>query len=89
MSDDSAGAVEIARLQRGDLLRVRDNVVVTLGSVRVADGVYHFVEDDEANTLHADSLAVFISLTPDDDSAIVVLVDGQVGWVFTDEVVRA
>jgi hypothetical protein len=89
MSDDSASAVEIARLQRGDLLRVRENVVVTLGSVRVADGVYFFVEDDEANTLPPDTLAVFISVTPDDDSAIVVLVGGQVGWVFTDEVVRA
>lgn len=89
MSDDTAGAVEIARLQRGDLLRVRDNVVVTLGSVRVADGVYLFEDDDESNTLPADSLAVFIGLTPDDDSAIVVLVDGQLGWLFVDEVVRA
>ena len=89
MTDDSAGAVEIARLQRGDLLRVRDNVVVTLGSVRLAGGAYHFEDDDEANTLPANSLAMFIDLTPDDDSAIVVLVDGQLGWLFVDEVVPA
>ena len=84
------GYVEISSLHRGDLLRVRDNVVVTLGGVKVVEGTYRFIDEDESGALPAGELAVFLALVPaDDDSAIVVLVNGQVGWVFIDEVVRA
>ena len=78
--------LDIASVSRGALLRVRDNVIVTLGKVDIADGTYRIVDGEEYEYTLANPIVMFLGVTPVDDDAIVVLADGRIGWVFRDEV---
>jgi hypothetical protein len=85
--EEADGVLDIACVSRGALLRVRDNIIVTLGRVSVEDdGMYRIVDDEECEYTLANPVVMFLGVTPVDDDAIVVLADGRIGWVFRDEV---
>lgn len=78
--------LDIASVSRGALLRVRDNIIVTLGKVDVENGAYRIVDSEECEYTLANPIVMFLGVTPVDDDAVIVLADGKLGWVFRDEV---
>lgn len=81
--------VSITDLDRGNLLRVKQGIIVQMG--RVTEGsrpnTYTWKgTDDEEWELEPGEVVMFVGVLQDDDDALVVLARGQVGWVFIDEV---
>lgn len=88
-TDDEAleAPLDIRQLQRGSLLRIREDIMVHLGDVIVdKGGEYFMMEDSEEYPLPPGTLVVFLGVSRGNDDAFIVLADGSVGWVFRDEV---
>ena len=84
--EEADGVLDIARVSRGALLRVRDNIIVTLGKVDIAEGAYRIVDGEDCEYTLSNPIVMFLGVTLTDDDAIIVLADGKLGWVFRDEV---
>jgi len=80
--------VELCNLQHGDLLWVNDKIIVPLGEVILReDGTYTLDQaSDETCDLRPGTAIMFVASLTEVDDAIVVLVDGVLGWVLRDEV---
>jgi hypothetical protein len=78
--------VRLRDLNRGELLRVVSGVRVPLGNITRTDDAYVPLEDESETELHPGSPVVFICPLSGQDDSLVILADGRVGWVFTDEV---
>jgi|LauGreDrversion4_2_1035121.scaffolds.fasta_scaffold06294_14 hypothetical protein len=81
-------SLNIASINRGDLLRIRTGIAVVMGGVKISErtGAYTWRDADEEVNMAPGSIVMFMGLLSDDDDAIVILADGQIGWVFVDEV---
>jgi hypothetical protein len=78
--------VRIKDLNRGDLLRVASGVRVPLGNITHEDGEYSAPEGESETELEPGSPVVFICPLASQDDSLIILADGMLGWVFTDEV---
>ena len=78
--------VRISDLSRGDLLLVTAGVQVPLGNITHEDGSYRANEDESESELEPGSTVVFICPLEGQDESLVILANGRIGWVFTDEV---
>jgi len=81
-------SLNIGSINRGDLLRIRTGIAVVMGGVKISErtGAYTWRDSDEEVNMAPGSIVMFMGLLSDDDDAIVILADGQIGWVFVDEV---
>jgi hypothetical protein len=79
--------VDAQQIQRGSLLTIREGISVPLGHI-VADPRGYSVDNREESDrdLVPGTIVVFMGVPSGEDDALVVLADGVLGWVFTDEV---
>jgi len=80
--------VDPQKIQRGSLLRIRNGIKVPLGNITIEGDGYYAVDNSEESDreLPPDTPVVFMGIPAGEDDALVVLAEGVLGWVFSDEV---
>ena len=80
--------VDPQKIQRGSLLRIRNGIKVPLGNITIEGSGYYAVDNSEESERDLDpsTPVVFMGIPSGEDDALVVLVEGVLGWVFSDEV---
>jgi hypothetical protein len=75
-------------IRRGDLMKVHDGITVPLGAVLINSHGHYEIDTHhlEVQILQPGTMILVLGVPDQDVNALVVLADGEIGWVFRDEV---